>query len=79
MVTGQIDKRTLTNEQRVAMGLPPRLPPGKRGPIDPTEKQERELAELRRAIAAGEIAPASVRLAEQLRAMLGKWSERGIG
>lgn len=78
MVTGQIDKRTLTNEQRVAMGLPPRQSPGKRGPIDPTVRQRIELEQLRLAIASGEIAPASVRLAEQLRAMLGKWSERGI-
>lgn len=74
----KLDKRTLNNEQRVAIGLPPRQAPGKRGPIDPTVREKIELEQLRLAIASGEIAPASVRLAEQLRAILGKWAERGI-
>lgn len=77
--TGKIDKRTLNNAQRAAMGLSPRQPAGKRGPADSTEKQERELESLRRSIASGEIKPASVRLAEQLREMFKKWSDRGIG
>lgn len=77
--TGKIDKRTLNNAQRVAIGLAPRQSPVKRGPADSTEKQERELAELNRAILRGEINPASVRLAEQLREIFCKWGERGIG
>lgn len=49
-----------------------------REPPEPTDKQQLELDRLTRAIAAGEIAPASVRLAEQLREMFAKWAERGI-
>lgn len=75
---GKLDKRTLSNAERAAMGLAPRQSAGKRGPNDQADKQARELEALRLAISTGEIAPASVRLAEQLRAMFGKWAERGI-
>jgi hypothetical protein len=51
---------------------------GQRAPVEPTARQQLELDRLQRAIAAGEIAPASVRLAEQLREMFAKWAERGI-
>jgi len=73
----KVNLNKLTNAQRAVMGLPPRIS-RQRGPADNTEMQEREAETLRRDIATGKIAPASVRLAEQLREMLGKWAMRGI-
>lgn len=79
--TGKIDKRTLSNAQRAALGIEPRRYRGpdteqrRRGLADGTEKQAREMAELNRAILRGEIKPAAERLADQLREMFAGWPE----
>jgi hypothetical protein len=80
MISGhKLDKRTLTNVQREAMGLSPRCSGGKRGPANSVEKQERERLALCDAIANGKISPPEVRLAEQFGEMIKKWADRGIG
>jgi hypothetical protein len=71
----KIDKRTLTNAQRVEMGLPVRRPGGKRGPgriCDPYNLNFQRKPE-------SFDTPPEVRLAEQLREMFTRWPDWVIG
>lgn len=69
-----LDKRTLTNAQRLEMGLSPRGHGGKRGPgriCDPYALNFQRRAEVFDT-------PPQQRLADQIEAMLKKWADRGI-